>query len=277
MEMKDLPISFRDRPEVEQSRMIIAFSGWMDGGDVSTGTVMRLLHAMDGQPFADISPEGFYLYNFPGAMELNAMFRPHIRVEDGQVRLYDPPSNTFYVDEQRDVVFFVGKEPNMNWSSYAECIFKVAKLTNVQSMVFVGSFGGSVPHTREPRLYATVSDPKLMQAVSKFGVRPSNYEGPGSFATYLLTQAEQRDIEMISLVAEIPGYLQGTNPLSIAAVTRRLASILDLPLDLEELREASTEWELRVSDEVEQNPDLAEQVRELEEAYDDELIEGDET
>ena len=40
-------------------------------------------------------------------------------------------------------------------------------------------------------------------------------------------------LEMTSLVAEIPGYLQGTNPLSIEAVTRRLTKILQLPLDLE--------------------------------------------
>ena len=45
---------------------------------------------------------------------------------------------------------------------------------------------------------------------------------------------------MVSLVAEIPGYLQGTNPLSIEAVTRRLAKILKLPLDLDSLRTAST-------------------------------------
>ena len=37
---------------------------------------------------------------------------------------------------------------------------------------------------------------------------------------------------MTSLVAEIPGYLQGRNPMSIEAVTRRLAKILQLPLDL---------------------------------------------
>ena len=41
---------------------------------------------------------------------------------------------------------------------------------------------------------------------------------------------------MISLVAEIPSYLSGTNPYCIEAVTRRLAKMLNLRVDLDSLR-----------------------------------------
>jgi proteasome assembly chaperone (PAC2) family protein len=88
-----------------------------------------------------------------------------------------------------------------------------------------------------------------------------------------MTQAESAGVQMISLVAEIPSYLNGTNPMSIEAVTRRLAKILKLPLDLASLRTASTEWELEVSNLVDQDEDLAGTVRQLEEAYDNELLE----
>jgi proteasome assembly chaperone (PAC2) family protein len=82
-------------------------------------------------------------------------------------------------------------------------------------------------------------------------------------------------MEMVSLVAEIPGYLQGTNPLCIEAVTRRLAKILTLSLDLDSLRSTSTRWELEVSSAVEENEELAEQVRQLENDYDNDLLERD--
>ena len=78
---------------------------------------------------------------------------------------------------------------------------------------------------------------------------------------------------MVSLVAEIPGYLQGTNPMSIEAVTRRLAKILKLPLDLDSLRAASTAWELQVSSAVEENEELAATVHQLEDQYDRDLLE----
>jgi proteasome assembly chaperone (PAC2) family protein len=109
--------------------------------------------------------------------------------------------------------------------------------------------------------------------MEQYGARRSGYEGPGSFTSYLMTQVPSFGIEMTSLVAEIPGYLQGPNPMCIEAVTRRLAKILKLPLDLESLRTASTEWELQVTGVIEQNEELTQTVRQLEEAYDNELLE----
>jgi proteasome assembly chaperone (PAC2) family protein len=121
----------------------------------------------------------------------------------------------------------------------------------------------------------TCSDASLLPKMAQFGVRKSVYEGPGSFTSYLMTQVASHRLEMVSLVAEIPGYLQGTNPRSIEAVTRRLAKILHLPLDVDSLRQASTEWELEVSSAIENNEELAEQVRSLEEDYDNDLLQQD--
>ena len=77
---------------------------------------------------------------------------------------------------------------------------------------------------------------------------------------------------MMSIAAEIPGYLQGMNPLSIEAVTRRLGAILNLPVDLPRLREASNAWEIEVSEAVAKDDELAATVRKREEQYDNELI-----
>jgi proteasome assembly chaperone (PAC2) family protein len=118
-----------------------------------------------------------------------------------------------------------------------------------------------------------VSERKLLPLLKQHGIRPSQYEGPASFATYLLTRAPKHKMEMLSLAAEIPSYLQGANPLSIEAVTRHLARILNLHVDLAKLREASTKWELGVTEAIEKDGELAEQVKKLEEQYDSELIE----
>ena len=85
-----------------------------------------------------------------------------------------------------------------------------------------------------------------------------------------MTQAKTAGVEMVALVAEVPGYLQGANPASIEAVTRRLIKLLGLHVNLTPLRKASTAWELEVSQVVEQNSELAATVHTLEEAYDNE-------
>lgn len=259
--------------DLQQATLLLAFEGWMDGGDVSTGTVQRLVDILDAKPIAEIDPEPFYIYNFPGSMEMTALFRPHIDIEEGRVNSITMPSNTFYSYPEHNLVLFVGKEPNLLWRTFGECIFEFTKRMNISRIIFVGSFGGSVPHTRQPRLYVACSQSEMLPDMEIYGLRRTTYEGPGSFTSYLMTRATQAEIPMISIVAEIPGYLQGTNPSSIEAVSRRLAKILQLPMDLESLRNASTDWELEVSKAIDENEEMAQTVRHLEEEYDNELLE----
>jgi len=271
-------LTILSEPKVENATLLLALTGWMDGGSVSTGTVKQLMGMgrRSARQVARIEPDEFYIYNLPGDMETAAIFRPRVKYEDGVVSEFEMPTNTFYCDEKSNLVFFIGKEPNLKWQGFADCIFEVTKRFNVARIVFMGSFGGSVPHTREPRLYGSVSHGHLRQTIKQLRLTPSGYEGPGSFATLLLSQAAHRGVEMLSLVAEIPGYLQGINPMSIEAISRRVAAMLDIPLDLDALRSASNQWEARVSEAVEKDAELAETIRKLEEEYDNALIEAEE-
>jgi proteasome assembly chaperone (PAC2) family protein len=265
-------LEMQTRPELHDGRMVLAFSGWMDGGDVSTGTVEWLAATLNAPRVAQIGPEGFYIYNFPGPMEISALFRPHTRIEEGVIRVFQPPENAFFCDQDNELILFRGKEPNFNWSAFADCIFSFAAQAGVSVMYFVGSVGGTVPHTREPRLISTVSDERLKPSLQQYGVRFTDYEGPASFSTHLLAQARSRGLGMASLVAEIPAYVQGPNPKSIEAVVRKLAAILRLEVDPGELRTLSTAWEERLNEALEQKQDLAGHIRKLEEDYDNEVF-----
>lgn len=265
-----------NNPHLHDATLVLAFDGWMDGGDVSTGTVNRLVELLGAKPIAEIDSDPFYIFNFPGSMEIAALFRPNIEIEEGLITHIEMPSNRFYCHEEANLVLFVGHEPNLLWRNFGDCVLHLAHTVGVSKILFIGSFGGAVPHTREPRLYIACSEERLLKEMEPFGMRRSGYDGPGAFTSYLMTRAAEEKLEMTSLVVEIPGYLQGPNPVSIEAVTRRLAKILQLPLDLAELRIASTEWELEVSKAIETNEEMAGKVRELEEAYDNDLLEREE-
>ncbi len=265
-------LRFHQRPALHQTTLVLAFDGWMDGGSVSTGTVQRLVDLLEARPLAEIEPDTFYLYNFPGPMELAALFRPNVEIEDGLIKTIEMPSAQFFVHEAANLVLFLGKEPNLRWPTFADCMLEVIGAVGVRRILFVGSFGGSVPHTREPRLHVTCSHADMLPEMEPYAVRRSAYEGPGSFSSYLMTRVQEIDVRMATLAAEIPGYLQGPNPVCIEAVTRRLAKILRLPLDLAPLRTASTEWELAVTAAIEKDEEMAEKVREMEEAYDNDLL-----
>ena len=181
----------------------------MDGGRVSTGTVRHLMQGRDLTAIARIAPGGFYIDNFPGDMQVSAVFRPEVRHEGGLVTRFDMSSNEFSADPEKNLLFFLGREPNMNWSAFAEIIFAVCAKVGVKRIMFMGSFGGSVPHTREPRLYGSVSTASLLPTLEQHGIRPSDYEGPASFASYLIHLAPKHHVEMISIAAEIPDTWKG--------------------------------------------------------------------
>ena len=88
--------------------------------------IERLVDLLGAKPIAEVDSEPFYIYNFPGSMEIASLFRPNIEIEDGLVKMIDMPSSTFYGHEPADLVLFVGKEPNLRWRTFGECIFRLA-------------------------------------------------------------------------------------------------------------------------------------------------------
>jgi hypothetical protein len=108
------PLRIDSLPALKDATLVLAFSGWMDGGDVSTGTAKRLVELLRARQFAEVDPEPFYIYNFPGSMEIASLFRPHIQIKDGLVKSIEMPTNRFFVHEPSNLVLFLGREPHMH-------------------------------------------------------------------------------------------------------------------------------------------------------------------
>ena len=261
-----------ERPKFESPRLLLGFSGWMDGGGVSTGTVHCLIEKLRARKFAEIDAEGFYIYSFPGMMEVTALFRPHTKIQDGLIESYEVPQDVFYGSEEGQLILFLGKEPNFGWEEFGRCIFSLCAEFGVRMIYFVGSVSGLVPHTREPRLFCSASSEQLREAFHRYGVNFTNYEGPASIVTYLMTRCKEHGVEMVNLVATVPAYVQGNNPKCIGAVTRRLAGMLGLSVDLEDLQVIGDEFERRLSEAVAEQPELAANIHKLEEDYDNDIF-----
>ncbi len=260
------------KPKLRKPRLLLGFSGWMDGGDVSTGTVKYFIEKLGAAKIAEIDPEGFYIYSFPGLMEVTALFRPHTVISEGLIKAFDTPRDTFYCAESADLVMFLGKEPNLDWENFAACIFSLCKQLRINDIFFIGSVAGLVPHTREPRLFCSASSPRSIEMFSHYGVKNANYEGPASIVTYLTANCVEHGINMVNLVATVPAYVQGTNPKCISAVANRLAGILKIDLDTGDLAVLRENFEKKLHEAVEEQPELAGSVRKLEEDYDNEIF-----
>src|SRR3954471_14912524 len=109
-------LTILDAPKMPGSTLLLALTGWMDGGLVSTGTVRSLMNnraigagtgASTLPAIATIDPDPFYIYNFPGSMEIAALFRPDVKYDDGVITQFDLPENTFHADPDGKLLYFV--------------------------------------------------------------------------------------------------------------------------------------------------------------------------
>lgn len=263
-------------PDLRNATLIIGFRGWMDGGEVSTGTVEYLVDSLDAELFGEIHPDGYYVYGVPGALQIAALFRPHAQIEDGRVTGYHEPCNEFYVSEAHNMVMFLGDEPHLLWHQFADQIFRVIEQCNVTRVCLVGSVTGLVPHTREPIFYSSFSNEDLRPLVVAAGINPTHYEGPSSMATFFIRGAERRGVAMSTLVAGIPPYVQGRNEHCIESLMAKLQIIIERPIDMDELAARRAEFDRGLDDIVKARPDLREQINKLEEIYDQQVMEFNE-
>lgn len=278
-------------PEGECPVMVLGFSGWMDGGRVSTATVGYLAESLQAQRLGEIDAGDFQIFNFPVAtlpitiyiedgqaivapvspMESAAAFRPHCRIANGRLEKLVMPSNRFFASEERGIALFTGDEPHMRWRSYAECVFEVAERIGVRQMYFVGSVAGPVPHTREPRIHSSLTSDAQRGELEALGIAFTDYEGPSSIVTYLMQCAPDRGIEFANMVVEIPHYPfieMPTYPRSIVTVVAALRTILGLELDMTELMDAADVVQRRLDEVMADNAEFSRLVTQLEEAYD---------
>lgn len=254
-------LTIDEHPELREPTLVAAFAGWPDAGEVATGSMRYLLRKLRAQPFARIDPEEFYDFTD---------VRPHTTLVRPWVREITWPSNEFHYWQRPggpDLVLLLGREPSLRWRTYIATLFELIDRLGVRQVVTLGGTFDSVPHRGEPRVSGAAADPQLRAALQALGVRPSTYEGPTSIHSALLDACRRRGLPAGSLWGHAPHYLQAAPNVKVCyGVLRKLAALLDLPLDLEEIRGAARALELRVERLLADNEQLQAYVRQLEES-----------
>ncbi len=243
------------RPEVDRPVMVCAFAGWNDGGEAATTALRYLRDRSAGRRFASIDPEEFYDF------QVN---RPMVRLEPGLTRRLEWPRNDFFLARagERDLVLFLGVEPNVRWRTYAQEILRVATDLRVELLVTLGAFLADVPHTQPAPVSASSTDPAWL---ARPGVEPARYEGPTGIVGVLHDAAPAVGLPSLSLWAAAPHYLPtGPNPRVALALLGALRDIVGLEVDLRDMARMAEGWRRRVDEEVAEDPSLAEYVRQLE-------------
>jgi predicted ATP-grasp superfamily ATP-dependent carboligase len=101
------------------------------------------------------------------------------------------------------------------------------------------------------------------------GLEPSRYEGPTGILGVIQDACSSADMSTVSFWAAVPHYVaQPPSPKASLALLRKVEDLLDVTVPLADLPEQARAWEHGVNELAEQDTEVAEYVRSLEEQKD---------
>ncbi len=251
-------------PELDRPNLIAAFQGWNDAGQSATTAVRYLVDSWKAESFARMDPEEYYSFTDT---------RPQIRIVDGSQRELSWPKNEFYfhrgTDTQPAAVLLIGTEPNLKWRSYCGEITRLARSVGARRLVTLGSLVTDAVHTRPVPLTGFSTDEGVQTKLAGRGITRSSYEGPTGVVGVLHDACLRAELPTASVWAATPYYLGGTpNPKTSLGLLDALDDVLELHLNLGELRVVADEFVRQVSLAVRDNEEIQQRIHTLEEAHD---------
>ena len=254
-----------ETPDKKLKHMVVVFSGWADAGEGATSAIKFLQRKLKSKKFAEIDPEEFYDFS---------QTRPYTsRTRDGKRRIHWPANEFSYLTDPRadsGVMVFVGVEPNLKWRTFAKTVATVAKDHGVESVVHIGALLDAVPHTRPVKLSGTASESSLSEFLEGQGIRSSNYQGPTGISSAVMAACIEEGLEYTSIWGHTSHYLQAApNHRVGSTLLEILLKLLNLPLDLAELKSAASVFNLEVEKAVAKDDQIASYVTKLEGQYDE--------
>jgi proteasome assembly chaperone (PAC2) family protein len=255
-------------PSLRDPVMLVALTGWVDGGLAGTGTLAAVAEALE-------SPRKFASVDLSDLLDLQQT-RPTVSLTDGVTRKIDWPSIDLVAGHAgRDVVIVAGPEPSVRWRDVTSDLVDAAQRLGVQLAVTLGGMPAPVSHRRPIHVLATASSRSVAQEV---GALRADYFGPTGAQTVLQVALGEAGIRSVGFWAQVPHYVAATpSPPAIRAMLERLRDVAGLTVDLHQLDRQSDEYLERVEEGLSERPDVADMVRQLEAHTEpDEVVSGEE-
>ncbi|HSE72501.1 MAG TPA: PAC2 family protein [Nocardioidaceae bacterium] len=254
-------IEIEEVPELESPVLIAAFEGWNDAADAASSVVDHLIKVWDAKVVAAIDPEDFYDFQ---------MNRPVVGTNDEGMRRITWPSTQISVarppGSSRDVVLLRGIEPNMRWRQFCAELLAACEELGTELAITLGALLADTPHTRPIPVTGTATEPEL---ADRLKLEQSNYEGPTGIVGVFQDACTQMDMPAVSFWAAVPHYVaQPPCPKATLALLGQIEDLLQISIPLADLPEEARAWERGVDELAEEDEEIGDYVRALEETRD---------
>jgi proteasome assembly chaperone (PAC2) family protein len=255
----------RPPPALEAPNVIASFEGWNDAGQAATTAVRYLVDTWHAKAFARLDPEEYFSFTDT---------RPTVRIVEGTSRELRWPKNELYWRKNQppvsDAILLPGVEPNLRWRSFCAEIIDFARSVGAKRIVTLGALVTDAVHTRPVPLTGFSTDEGVQAKFSARNIGRSSYEGPTGIVGVLHDACTKAQMPAASLWGASPYYLGSTpNPKTALGLLEAINDALDLNLNLSEMQNVAEEFARQVSLAVRDNAEIQEQIRALEQRYDE--------
>ena len=249
-------------PQLRSPIMILAFSGWNDAGEAASAALEHLASIWPVQTIGEFDTEEFYDYQNN---------RPIVSVDESFNRSLTWPTTTVrgvsLPNYDRDLILVSGVEPSLKWRTFVGQLLDLGEDLDISMVVCLGSLLADVPHTRPIPVTATAARPEFGE---RLGLEMSRYEGPTGILGAIQDVCNQREIDALSIWAAIPHYVSSPPcPKATLSLLNHLEDLLELSIDLGELPEDAKAWEIGVDQLSQEDSEIADYVKSLEESKDE--------
>jgi predicted ATP-grasp superfamily ATP-dependent carboligase len=249
-------------PQLRSPIMILAFSGWNDAGEAASAALEHLASIWPVQTIGEFDTEEFYEYQNN---------RPIVSVDESFNRSLTWPTTTVrgvsLPNYDRDLILVSGVEPSLKWRTFVGQLLDLGEDLDISMVVCLGSLLADVPHTRPIPVTATAARPEFGE---RLGLEMSRYEGPTGILGAIQDACNQREIDALSIWAAIPHYVSSPPcPKATLSLLNHLEDLLELSIDLGELPEDAKAWEIGVDQLSQEDSEIADYVKSLEESKDE--------
>ena len=125
----------------------------------------------------------------------------------------------------------------------------------------LGAYLADVVYSQPVTVSGFASDESLLD---RFDIEPTTYEGPTGIVGVLANSLIEEGVEVLSLWAGLPHYITATpNPRGALALLRKVSQYLEVPFDLQKMKEDALRFEEDVSRVVASDDELSDYVKEL--------------
>lgn len=266
-------VRYHTQPILRDPIVIVAFGGWNDAADAATTAVKFLIDLWKPTKFAEIDSEDFFVFTET---------RPMIKFVDGIQRTVVWPTNQFLAhlapDLNRDVILFLGVEPQLKWKTFSDTFLEVCKHFNASEVVFLGALLAEVPHSAAVPVSGTSTTSDMMERLREMDIRTSRYEGPTGMIGVLHDACRRSLIPSATFWAAVPHYLAATPNIKVtSALLTYLNTFLSFGLDLSDIQSDAVRFDEQITALVARDPEASAYVHKLEEQIADaELDDEDE-